>query len=114
MSKKKILIILAEPIDNHTILNTGAEYLKNFFEITFLLCTDWIWNLNKKNLEYNLEYISENYGREFNFLKIVSFEDLEAKLISINADFIFDCARNNFSKLIQDLAHKKKNKICFD
>lgn len=110
MSKKKILIILAEPIDNHTILNTGAEYLKNFFEITFLLCTDWIWNLNKKNLEYNLEYISENYGREFNFLKIVSFEDLEAKLISINADFIFDCARNNFSKLIQDLAHKKKIK----
>ena len=27
-----------------------------------------------------------------------------------NADFIFDCAHNDFSKLIQDLAQKKKIK----
>jgi hypothetical protein len=110
VSKKKILIVIAEPLDNHTISITGAEYLKNYFDITFLLCTDWIWNGNKGNPENNLEYLIENYENEFNYSITLSFQDLAEKINSIKADFIFDCARNDFSKSIQDMAYKKNIK----
>lgn len=106
MSKKKISILLAEPLDKHVERTSGGYYLKKYFDITFLICSDWVWNLNSKNFNY-LQNAS-NTNCQFKIIK--NLEDLKIELKSIGPDFVFDCIYNQFSDEFKKIVHNLNSK----
>lgn len=97
---------MAEPLDYHTEKATGAHYLKNHFDITFLVCSNWVWNLHPDDSIY----LKNSSKTNFEFKIIKSFEDLKIELKSTDPDFVFDCIYNQFSEKFRDMVRNLKAK----
>tara|TARA_B110000027_G_scaffold82833_1_gene88009 strand:- start:67 stop:1380 length:1314 start_codon:yes stop_codon:yes gene_type:complete len=99
---KKILIILADKLDKHCERVSGAIYLKNFFNIEFVICKSWIWNLDNK--EIDLYYSQTDTLYKYSLCK--EYKELEGIIKKSNSDYIFDLTNNDFSEKIQSIAKK--------
>ena len=73
---KKIIIILSDVLYQHAEYTSGARYLEDYFEIEFIICKSWVWNVQNKKLD-------ENYFSKTQTLYNYSFAENYNDLITI-------------------------------